>query len=125
MKAKAFKITDGVYWVGVIHWNSRTFHGYGIPGTTYNAYLVFGEEKTVLIDNAYTGLENQLDARIEDAFAQEGKDIKIDVFVQNHSEMDHSTYLRDTIDKYNPEAEIYASQNCTNFLESQYHNYGI
>ena len=44
MKAKAVKMADGVYWVGVIHWHSRTFHGYGIPGTTYNAYLVFGEE---------------------------------------------------------------------------------
>lgn len=123
MKAKAVKIADGVYWVGVIHWNSRTFHGYGIPGTTYNAYLVFGDEKTVLIDNTYTGLQNQLDARIEDAFAQEGKEVKIDVFVQNHSEMDHSTYLRDTIDKYNPDAEIYASANCIKFLEAQYHNF--
>ena len=47
MKANAVKIAEGVYWVGVIHWNSRTFHGYGIPGTTYNAYLVFGEEKNV------------------------------------------------------------------------------
>ena len=123
MKAKAFKIADGVYWVGVLHWNSRTFHGYGIPGTTYNAYLVFGEEKTVLIDNVYGGLIDQYEARIEDAFAQEGKDIKIDVFVQNHSEMDHSTYLRYTIDKYNPKAEIYASPNCAKFLEQQYHNF--
>ena len=24
MKAKAVKMADGVYWVGVIHWNSRT-----------------------------------------------------------------------------------------------------
>lgn len=124
MKAKAIKIIDGVYWVGAIHWNSRTFHGYGIPGTTYNAYLVLGEEKNVLIDNVYRGMADQFYARVEDAFAQEGKDIKIDVFVQNHSEMDHSTFLRETIDKYNPDAEIYASQNCINFLESQYHNYG-
>ncbi|MDO5824545.1 FprA family A-type flavoprotein [Methanobrevibacter sp.] len=123
MKAKAFKIADGVYWVGVLHWNSRTFHGYGIPGSTYNAYLVFGEEKTVLIDNVYTGLFDQFDARVKDAFKQEGKEFKIDVFVQNHSEMDHSTYLRETIDKYNPDAEIYASQNCINFLEAQYHNF--
>ena len=101
MIAKATKMAEGVYWVGVLHWNSRTFHGYGIPGTTYNAYLVFGEEKTVLIDNVYGGLDNQLYARIEDAFAQEGKDIQIDVFVQNHSEMDHSTHLRETIEKYN------------------------
>ena len=124
MIAKAAKIAEGVYWVGVLHWNSRTFHGYSIPGTTYNAYLVFGEEKTVLIDNVYGGLDNQLYARIEDAFAQEGKDIQIDVFVQNHSEMDHSTHLRETIAKYNPEAEIYASPNCAKFLEQQYHNFG-
>ena len=68
MKAKAVKIADGVYWVGVIHWHSRTFHGYGIPGTTYNAYLVFGEEKTVLIDNVYRGMFEQFDARVKDAF---------------------------------------------------------
>lgn len=123
MKAKAFKIADGVYWVGVIHWNSRTFHGYGIPGTSYNAYLVFGEEKTVLIDNVYKGMFEQFDARVKDAFEQEGKEFKIDVFVQNHSEMDHSTFLRETIEKYNPDAEIYASQNCINFLEAQYHNF--
>ena len=66
----------------------------------------------------------QFDARVKDAFEQEGKEFKIDVFVQNHSEMDHSTFLRDTIAKYNPDAEIYASQNCINFLEAQYHNFG-
>ena len=65
----------------------------------------------------------QFDARVKDAFEQEGKEFKIDVFVQNHSEMDHSTFLRETIEKYNPDAEIYASQNCINFLEAQYHNF--
>ena len=124
MKAKAMKIADGVYWVGVLDWNSRTFHGYGIPGTTYNAYLVFGEDKTVLIDNVYGGFVNQLDARIEDAFAQEGRDVKIDVFVQNHSEMDHSSHLLETINKYNPEAEVFASPNCAKFLNLQYHDFG-
>ena len=64
MKAKAVKIADGVYWVGVIHWHSRTFHGYGILGTTYNAYLVFGEDKNVLIDNVYRGMFEQFDARV-------------------------------------------------------------
>ena len=123
MKAKAVKIKDGVYWVGALDWNSRTFHGYGIPGTTYNAYLVFGEEKTVLIDNVYRNMFDQFDARVKDAFAQEGKEFKIDVFVQNHSEMDHSTYLKQTIEEYNPEAEIFASANCASYLESQYHNF--
>lgn len=124
MKAKAMKIADGVYWVGALDWNSRTFHGYGIPGTTYNAYLVFGEDKTVLIDNVYGGFVNQLDARIEDAFTQEGRDVKIDVFVQNHSEMDHSSHLLETINKYNSEAEVFASPNCAKFLNLQYHDFG-
>ena len=49
MKAESVKITDGVYWVGALHWNTRSFHGFAIPGTTYNCYLVFGDEKVALI----------------------------------------------------------------------------
>lgn len=45
MKADAFKIADGVYWVGVLDWDLRDYHGYTLDGTTYNCYLVFGEEK--------------------------------------------------------------------------------
>eukprot|EP00825_Cyclidium_porcatum_P047139 TRINITY_DN7590_c0_g1_i3.p2 TRINITY_DN7590_c0_g1~~TRINITY_DN7590_c0_g1_i3.p2 ORF type:complete len:225 (+),score=-16.54 TRINITY_DN7590_c0_g1_i3:168-842(+) len=50
MKAESFKIADGVYWVGSLDWDLRTYHGYTLDGTSYNCYLVFGE-KTVLIDN--------------------------------------------------------------------------
>ena len=28
MKANAQKIADGVYWVGVLDWDLRTYHGY-------------------------------------------------------------------------------------------------
>ena len=54
MKAKAEKIGDGVYWIGVLDWDLRTYHGYTLDGTTYNAYIVFGE-KVAIIDNAYPG----------------------------------------------------------------------
>ena len=33
MKANAVKIKDGVYWVGVLDWDIRTYHGYTINGT--------------------------------------------------------------------------------------------
>ena len=49
MKADATKITDGVYWVGVLDWDLRDYHGYSLDGTTYNCYLVFGEDKVALI----------------------------------------------------------------------------
>ncbi|MDD3408431.1 MULTISPECIES: FprA family A-type flavoprotein [Methanobrevibacter] len=120
MKADSVKIGEGVYWVGALDWDARSFHGYSIPGTTYNCYLVFGEEKTALIDNVYAGMSPQLYARIQDAFKQEGKeDVKIDVFIQNHSEADHATCLAETLKKF-PDAEVYASPNCNKFLKLQY-----
>ncbi len=120
MKAESFKITDGVYWVGALNWDTRSFHGYSINGTTYNCYLVFGEDKVALIDNVYHGMSKQLHARIKDAFEKEGRDeVKIDVFIQNHSEKDHSDGLSKTLKKF-PEAEIYASAKCVNFLKGQF-----
>lgn len=123
MKAESLKIAEGVYWVGALHWNTRSFHGFAIPGTSYNCYLVFGDKKVALIDNVYgDGMVNQLNARIEDAFTKEGKEVKIDVFIQNHTEMDHSTGLRETIAKF-PEAEIYTSPKAAEYLEKQFHNF--
>ena len=95
MKAKAQKIAEGVYWIGVLDWDLRSYHGYTLDGTTYNAYLVFGKDKTALIDNAYPGKTEEIMARIDDAFEQEGKDVNIDYIIQNHVEKDHSGVLVD------------------------------
>jgi flavorubredoxin len=50
MKANAQKIADGVYWIGVLDWDLRTYHGYTLDGTTYNAYIVFGEDEVAIIE---------------------------------------------------------------------------
>lgn len=107
MKAKAEKIGDGVYWIGVLDWDLRTYHGYTLDGTTYNAYIVFGE-KVAIIDNAYPGKTEEMMARIEDAFEQEGREIKVDYIVQNHVEKDHSGVLYDLWKRFN--APIYCSE---------------
>jgi len=109
MKAKAEKISEGVYWIGVLDWDLRSYHGYTLDGTTYNAYLVFGNDKVALIDNAYPGKTEELMARVNDAFAQEGKDVKVDVLVQNHVEKDHSGTLVDLHKRF-PEAPIYCTE---------------
>lgn len=93
MKADSIKINDSVYWVGVMDWDLRDYHGYTLNGTTYNAYIIFGEEKVALIDNCYPGQSAQLWGRIEDTFKKEGRDFKIDVVIQNHVEEDHSGAL--------------------------------
>lgn len=119
MKANAVKIKEGIYWVGVLDWDIRSYHGYTLSGTTYNAYLVFGEDKTVLIDNTYPGTAPQMWGRIEDAFLKEGKELKIDIIIQNHIEKDHSGAITEIIKKF-PDAPIYCTQKAMDGLKNHY-----
>ncbi len=119
MKAESIKIKDGVYWVGVLDWDLRTYHGYTLNGTSYNAYLVFGEDKVALIDNSYPGTFSELIARVEDAFKKEGKELKIDVIVQNHVEKDHSGVLTELHKKF-PEAPIYCTEIAVDGLKKHF-----
>jgi flavorubredoxin len=82
---KLRKICDGVHWLGVVDWNRRLFDAL-IPlpdGTSYNAYLVQGSEKTVLIDTVEPAMADALKLQLTDVK-------KIDYIVSQHSEQDHS-----------------------------------
>jgi len=82
------EISPGIFWVGVEDWNRRWFDAL-IPlpyGTSYNAYLVVGKEKTALIDTVHTAFADELIEKI-------GKitdPAKIDYVVMNHAEPDHA-----------------------------------
>jgi flavorubredoxin len=109
MNADSVKIADGVYWVGVLDWDLRTYHGYTLKGTTYNAYLVFGKDRVALIDNTYPGTSAQMWGRIADACGKEHRPVKVDVIVQNHIERDHSGALVEISRKF-PAAPIYCTE---------------
>ena len=82
---KPRKILDGIYWMGVIDWNRRLFDSL-IPlpdGTTYNAYLIKGSEKTVLLDTVEPELSDTL-------LEQLSSEDKIDYIISHHAEQDHS-----------------------------------
>ncbi len=118
MKADAIKITDNVYWVGVLDWDIRDYHGYTLDGTTYNAYLVFGE-KVALIDNTYPGTSAQMWGRIKDAFEKENREFKLDIIIQNHVEKDHSGALVELCKKF-PEAPVYCTSAAVKGLKMHY-----
>ncbi|MCA6213820.1 MULTISPECIES: FprA family A-type flavoprotein [Thermococcus] len=85
---KSVKILDGVYWVGVKDWDRRIFDSL-IPlpeGTSYNAYLVVGNEKSALIDTVNPGFERELEEKVNEILPLE----KIDYVVMNHAEPDHA-----------------------------------
>jgi flavorubredoxin len=119
MKADAVQIADRVYWVGVLDWELRAYHGYTLHGTTYNAYLIFGEDHTALIDNTYPGTSVQMWARIQDACEKEGRPLSIDVVIQNHIELDHSGALSEIHRKF-PTAPIYCTQAAVTGIKKYY-----
>jgi flavorubredoxin len=101
---QAVKVTDSVYWVGAIDWNIRDFHGYLTSrGTTYNAYLVIAD-KITLIDTVKRPYFEEMMARIASVIDPS----QIEVVVSNHSEMDHSGSLPETLAAVRPE-RVYAS----------------
>ncbi|NJD77453.1 MAG: FprA family A-type flavoprotein [Candidatus Methanoperedens sp.] len=83
------ELADGIYWVGVVDWNLRDFHGYTTPrGGTYNAYLIV-DEKIALVDTVKHGFAGEMLDRIKEIVDPS----KIDYVVSNHVEMDHSGSL--------------------------------
>ena len=53
---KARQIRENIYWMGAVDWDRRLFDSL-IPlpdGTSYNAYLIRGSDKTVVLaENAH------------------------------------------------------------------------
>lgn len=99
---KAVKVTDDVYWVGAIDWNLRNFHGYRTDeGTTYNAYLITGKIP-VLIDTVKAPFFGEMMSRISSVI----KPRDIGIIISNHSEMDHSGCLVQTVSCVKPDKII-------------------
>ncbi len=108
-------LARGVYWVGVIDWNLRDFHGYVTPkGTTYNAYLIV-DDKITLVDTVKAEFSAEMLKRI----SQIVDPAKIDHVIVNHVEMDHSGSLP-AIMKAAPDATIYCSKNGKDGLHLHY-----
>ena len=97
---KARKIKEGVFWMGAVDWDRRLFDSL-IPlpdGTTYNAYLVRGSEKTALLDTVDPPMASELLAQLEGVS-------KIDYVVSHHAEQDHSGTIPQVLEKY-PNAKL-------------------
>jgi len=98
------KIREGIYWVGGIDWDLRSFHGYLTQrGTTYNAYLI-SDEKIVLVDTVKHYLFDEMLDRIKQIMDPK----KIDYILSNHVEMDHSGSIPKIL-KYAPHATVITS----------------
>ena len=106
------QIMHDVFFVGAVDYKRRLFDEL-IPlpeGTSYNSYLVKGNDKTVLIDSVDppmldTLLENLSGLGIE----------KIDYIISQHGEQDHSGSIPELINRF-PQVQIITNKKCMNTL---------
>jgi len=92
---KLRKIKDDIYWMGAVDWDRRLFDSL-IPlpdGTSYNAYLVQGEERTALFDTVDPSMLGILLSQLEGIR-------NIDYVVSHHAEQDHSGSIPNVLEKY-------------------------
>ena len=100
---KARTIRPGIEWMGSIDWDRRLFDEL-IPlpdGTSYNAYLIRGSEKTALIDTADPTKRNEILEQLEDVE-------RLDVLIVQHVEQDHSGTAPLVLERF-PEIRIVSS----------------
>lgn len=106
-------VTRNVSWVGVRHPDLEIFDEL-FPthnGTTYNSYVVRGQDKTALIDTVKAPFTDEFLGKIEEAVGFDN----IDLVVISHTEPDHSGALGRLLEK-NPDLQVYCSRPSQNFL---------
>ncbi|MCD6378949.1 FprA family A-type flavoprotein [bacterium] len=109
---QARKIKEGIYWVGAVDWDRRMFDDL-VPlpdGTSYNAFLIQGSEKTALIDTVDNAMSHVLLERLNQLGTKH-----IDYIITNHAEQDHSGTLPQIIERY-PEARVVCTPKCKEML---------
>jgi flavorubredoxin len=109
---KLRELKKGIYCVGAIDWDRRLFDCL-IPlpdGTSYNAYLIKGSEKTVLIDTVDPPMHHILLDNLDE------REIKnLDYIIAHHAEQDHSGSIPKVMAKY-PRAKVICSPKCRDML---------
>ncbi len=112
---KPRKIKDNIYWMGFVDWDTRLFDSL-IPlpdGTSYNAFLIKGSEKTVLIDTVESKLFYELEAQLESVE-------KLDYVISLHAEQDHSGSIPHVLARY-PDAKLITSAKAKGILMDHLH----
>jgi flavorubredoxin len=108
------EILSDLHWVGANDWDRRLFDEL-IPlpqGTSYNAYLIRGKDKTVLIDTVDPRKEEELVENLRSMGIS-----AIDYLVVNHAEQDHAGSIPRILKEF-PGVRVVTNAKCRQFLQS-------
>jgi flavorubredoxin len=112
LKVEPRQLKNNIYSVGAVDWDRRLFDSL-IPlpdGTSYNSYLIKGNEKVALIDTVDPAMKDVIFSNLDQL-----KIKRIDYVIFNHAEPDHSGSIREVLAKY-PEAKAVCTPKCKDIL---------
>ncbi|MBT3218477.1 MAG: MBL fold metallo-hydrolase [Proteobacteria bacterium] len=110
------QVSPRVWWVGALDWAVRNFHGYRTSrGTTYNAYLITGEEN-ILIDTVREPFFDEMLSRISQIIEPS----QIDHVISTHAELDHTGAMPQLLEVAKPKS-VMASRMGVKALEAHFH----
>jgi len=107
---KPRKIKDKIYWMGSVDWDRRLFDTL-VPlpdGTSYNAYLIEGSDKTALLDTVDPPMAHELLSQLE-------RIPKLDYVISQHAEQDHSGTIPQVLEKF-PDSKLITSARAKGML---------
>lgn len=114
---KAMPVVEGIEWVGTVDWDRKTFDEL-IPlpdGTSYNAFLVRGSQKTAIVDAVDPALMHQMMERLDATGVK-----KVDYIVSNHTEQDHSGGIPELLRRF-PGAKVLCTPMASRMLAEHLH----
>lgn len=102
-----------IFSVGARDWDRRLFDEL-IPlpdGTTYNAYLIKGAQKTALLDTVDPPKKHELLENLQEIGIE-----RIDYLISHHAEQDHSGTIPAVLEQF-PMAQVVTNQKCRALLQ--------
>ncbi len=94
------QIKENIYWLGAVDWDRRLFDAL-VPlpdGTSYNAFLIQGSEKTALLDTVDPAMADILMDQLRTT-------PRVDFLVCQHAEQDHSGTIPLVLELF-PQAKV-------------------
>jgi NADH oxidase (H2O-forming) len=112
------EIKPGIHWIGATDPDLRVFDDlYPTKyGTTYNSYLVKGNNKIAIIDTVKRKYSEKYLAKVRELVDP----ADVDYYIVNHTEPDHSGSLAFMLE-HSPKAVVFSSQAAKTFLGNQIH----
>lgn len=106
-------LKQDIFSVGARDWDRRLFDEL-IPlpdGTTYNAYLIKGSQKTALLDTVDPPKKHELLENLQEIGIE-----RIDYLISHHAEQDHSGTIPAVLEQF-PMAQVVTNQKCRALLQ--------